>query len=122
MGVGLFSWLASTEKGEKKPHPPGAFREKPLYTVFRVGRVTFFPAYLIELNTKNSARWQLGVQLGLRQTQALIKTKTIRRGKLPPAILQLSSNLLLNSNIAGGNFPLLIVRVLISACGCRRPS
>ena len=31
MGVGLFSWLASSEKGEKKPHPPGAFCEKPLY-------------------------------------------------------------------------------------------
>ena len=33
MGVGLFSWLASSEKGEKKPHPPGAFREEPLYLV-----------------------------------------------------------------------------------------
>ena len=66
--------------------------------------------------------WVFGVQLGLRQTKALIKTKTIRRGKLPTAILQLSSNLLLNSNIAGGNFPLLIVWVLISACVCRRPS
>ena len=29
--MGLFSWLASSEKGEKKPHPPGAFREEPLY-------------------------------------------------------------------------------------------
>ena len=29
--------------------------------------------------------WVFGVQLGLRQTQALIKTKTIRRGKVPPA-------------------------------------
>lgn len=29
--MGLFSWLASCEKGEKKPHPPGAFCEKPLY-------------------------------------------------------------------------------------------
>ena len=63
--------------------------------------------------------WVFGVQLGLRQTQALIKTKTIRRGKLPPAILQLSSSLLLNSNIAGGNFPLFIVWVFISAFVCR---
>ena len=66
--------------------------------------------------------WVFGVQPGLRQTQALIKTKTIRRGKLPPAILLFSSKLLLSCNIAGGNFPLLIVLVLISACVCRRPS
>ena len=78
------------------------------YTVFRVGRVTFFPAYLIEF--------------GLRQPQALINTLTMRRGKLPPAILLFSSKLLLGCNIAGGNFPLLIVLVLISACVCRRPS
>ena len=31
--------------------------------------------------------WVFGVQLGLRQTQALDKTKTIKRGKVPPAIL-----------------------------------
>ena len=66
--------------------------------------------------------WVFGVQLGLRQIQALIKTKKIRWGKVPPAILLFSSNLLLNSNVAGGNFPLLIVLVLISACVCRRPS
>ena len=30
IGMGLFSWLASAEIGEKKPHPPGAFRKKPL--------------------------------------------------------------------------------------------
>ena len=66
--------------------------------------------------------WVFGVQLGLRQTQALIKTKTIRRRKVPPAILLFSSNLQLNSNIAGGTFPLLIVFVLISACVCRRPT
>ena len=63
-----------------------------------------------------------GVQLGLRQTQAMIKMKTIRRGKVPPAILLLSSKLLLSSNEAGGTFPLLIVFVLFSACVCRRPS
>ena len=56
--------------------------------------------------------WVFGVQLGLRQTHALIKTKTIRTRKVPPAILIFSSNLLLNSNIAGGTFPLLIVFVL----------
>ena len=66
--------------------------------------------------------WVFGVQLGLRQPQALIKTLTMRRGKLPPAILLFSSKLLLSCNIAGGNFPLLIVLVLISACVCRRPS
>ena len=66
--------------------------------------------------------WVFGVKLGLRKTQELIKTQTIRRGKLPPAILQLSSNLLLNSIIADGTFSHLIVLVLISACVCRRPS
>ena len=52
----------------------------------------------------------------------MIKMKTIRRGKVPPAILLLSSKLLLSSNEAGGTFPLLIVFVLFSACVCRRPS
>ena len=66
--------------------------------------------------------WVFGVQLGLRQTQILIKTKTIRRRKVPPAILLLSSNLQLNSNITGGTFLLLIVFVLISDCVRRRPS
>ena len=66
--------------------------------------------------------WVFGVQLGLRQTQALIKAKTIRRRKVPPAILLFISNLQLNTNIATGTFPLLIVFVLISACVCRRPS
>ena len=65
--------------------------------------------------------WVFGVQLGLRQTQALIKTKTIR-GKVPLAILVFSCKLLLKSNIAGGTFLLLIVLALISACVCRRPS
>ena len=65
--------------------------------------------------------WVFGVQVGLQQTQALIKTKTIRRGKVPPASLLLRSNLLLSSNVAGGTFPL-IVLVLISACVCLRPS
>ena len=76
----------------------------------------------IELNNKNSTKrrltapfgWVFGVQLGLRQTQALFKTKTIRRGKFPPAVLLFSSKLLLSCNIAGGNFPLLIVLALIS--------
>ena len=66
--------------------------------------------------------WVFGVQLGLRQTQALIKTKTIRRRNVPPAKLLLSSKLLLRSHVAGGTLPLLIVLVLISACVCRRPS
>ena len=52
-----------------------------------------------------------GMSNRLRQTQALIKTKTIRRGKVPPATLLLSSKLLLSSNEAGGTFPLLIVFV-----------
>ena len=38
--------------------------------------------------------WVFGVQLGLRQTHALIKMKTIRRGKVPPAILLISSRLI----------------------------
>ena len=63
-----------------------------------------------------------GVQLSFLQTQALIKAKTIRRRKVPPAILLFSSNLQLNTNIASGTFPLLIVFVLISACVRRRPS
>ena len=66
--------------------------------------------------------WVFGVQLGLRQTQALIKTKTIRRRNVPPAKLLLSSKLLLRSHVAGGILPLLIVLVLISACVCRRPT
>ena len=56
-----------------------------------------------------------GVQLGLRQTQAIIKMKMIRRGKVSPAILLLSSKLLLSSNEAGGTFPLLLVFVLFRA-------
>ena len=66
--------------------------------------------------------WVFGAQLGLRQTQALIKIKTIRRGKVPPSTLLLSIKLILFSNIAGGTLPLHIVLVLISACICRRPS
>ena len=66
--------------------------------------------------------WVFGVQLGLRQTQELIKMRTIRRGKVPPAILLFSCKLLLKSNKAVGTFLFLIVLVLISACVCRRPS
>ena len=67
--------------------------------------------------------WVFGVQLGHRQTQALIKTKTIRRGRVPPATLLLSSSsILLSSNVASGTLPHLIVLILISACVCRRPS
>ena len=73
--------------------------------------------------------WVFGVQLGLRQTRALIKTKTIIRGKVPPAILLLCKKhyyfivkLEHSSNMASGTFPLLIVLVLTSACVCRRPS
>ena len=61
-------------------------------------------------------------ELGLRQTQILIKTKPIRRRKVPPAVLLLSSNLQLNSNITGGTILLLIVFVLISDCVRRRLS
>ena len=39
----------------------------------------------------------------------MVKMKTIRKGKVPPAILLLSIKLLLRSNIAVGSFPLLIV-------------
>ena len=60
--------------------------------------------------------WVFGVQLGLRQTQALIKTKTIRRRRVPRGIL------LQSSNSAGGTLLLFIALVLISACVCRRPS
>ena len=66
--------------------------------------------------------WVFGVQLGLRQTQELIKMRTIRRGKVPPAILLFSCKLLLKSNKAVGTFLFLIVLVLISACVYRRPS
>ena len=66
--------------------------------------------------------WVFGVQLGLRQTQELIKMRTIRRGKVPPAILLFSCKLLLKSNKAVGTFLFLIVLVLISICVCRRPS
>ena len=66
--------------------------------------------------------WVFGVQLGLRQTQALIKTKTIGRRRVPPATLLLSSKLLISSNVAPGTLLLPIVVVLISACVCRRPS
>ena len=66
--------------------------------------------------------WVFGVQLSLQQPQVLNKTETIRRGKLPPAILLFSSKLLLNTNIADGTFLLLNVFVLISACVCRRAS
>ena len=64
--------------------------------------------------------WVFVVQLGLRRTQALIKTQTIRSGKMPPAILLFSYKLLLKSNIPGSTFLHLIVLVLISACVCRR--
>ena len=70
-----------------------------------------------------AAVWLIfGVQLGLRQTLSLIKIKKIRRGKMPPATLLLSSKLLLSSNLADGTFPLLIVMVLISVCVYLRPS
>ena len=59
--------------------------------------------------------WVFGVQLGLRQTQALIKTKNIRRRKVPPAILLLCRKhyyfvvkLLQSSNITSATFLLLI--------------
>ena len=39
--------------------------------------------------------------------------------KVPPATLLFKSKLLLNSNLAGGTFPLLIFLVLISVCVCR---
>ena len=56
-----------------------------------------------------------GVQLGLRQTQALVKTKTIKRGKVPPVILQLCRKhyyfvvkLQHSCNMSGGTFHILI--------------
>ena len=66
--------------------------------------------------------WASGVQLGLRQTQALIRTKTMRRGRMQHVTLVFSSKLLLSSNIDDCTLPLLIVSVWISACVCRRPS
>ena len=66
--------------------------------------------------------WVFGVQLCLRQTQALIKTKTIRSGKMPPVILLICCKLLLKCNIARCTLPLLIGLVFISACVCWRPS
>ena len=66
--------------------------------------------------------WVFVLQLGLQETLALIKMKTIRRGKVPLAVLLNSSNLLPSSNVDSDTFPLLIVLILISACVCRRPS
>ena len=73
--------------------------------------------------------WVFGVQLGFRQTQDLIKIKKIRRGKVPPVILQLCRKLYYfvvklqqSSNITGGTFPLLIFLALTSACISQRPS
>ena len=63
-----------------------------------------------------------GFHLGLRHTQALIKTKTLIRGKVPPAILLFSFKLILKRNIAGGTFLFLNVLVLNSDCVCQRPS
>ena len=91
-------------------------------------RVTFFLGSRVEHQKLNQTIAELsfglvfGVQLGFRQTQALIKTKTIRKRRVPQATLLLSSKLLVSSNVAGGTLPLLIDLVLISACGCRRPS
>ena len=64
--------------------------------------------------------WVFGVQLGLRQTQAPIKTTTIRR-RVPPDTLLFRTKLLVSGNAPRGTL-LLILLVLISACVCRRPS
>ena len=51
----------------------------------------FEPHFLCVSNRVEHQKLKLrvfGVQLGLRRTQALFKTKTIRRGKVPPAISQ----------------------------------
>ena len=98
-----------------------------LYTVSPVRWDTYFLVNRVENQKLNQTTaelpfgWVFGVKLGLRQTHALIKTKTIPR-KVPPAILLFSSNLLLNSNVAGETFLLLIFLVLICAWVCRRPS
>ena len=42
-----------------------------------------------KLNQVGAEPRVFGVQLGLRQTKALVKTKTIKRGNVPPAILLL---------------------------------
>ena len=105
----------------------GTIRITP-YTVYSVRWGTYFLVIRVEHQKLNqttaelSFGWVFGVQLGLRQTQSLIKTKTIRRRNVPPVILLFSCRLLLRGNIAGGTFLLLIVLVLISACVCRRPS
>ena len=98
------------------------------YTVYPVRWDIFFLVNRVEHQKLNqttaelSFGWVFGIQLGLRQTQALIKTTTIGRRRVPGATLLLISNLLLSSNVAGGTLLLPIVLVLISACVCRRPS
>ena len=76
-----------------------------------------------QVGSSSAAAWlSFWCSTRLSATQALIKTKTLRRGNVPPAILLLSCKLLLKSIIAGGTFLFLNVLVLISACVCRRPS
>ena len=72
---------------------------------------TTIAIFLVHRVEHQNRGFAFGAQLGFRQTQALIKTKTIKRGKVPPATLLLSSKLLLSSNVPGGTFLLFIVLV-----------
>ena len=60
MEVGLFSWVASSEKGEKKPHPPGAFREEPLYIFLLIFKISFLVhtfQFIVFLNSTKTVPW-----------------------------------------------------------------
>ena len=105
----------------------------------------FFMTWVIELNTKNSTRWGhkpppgwvFGVQLGLRQTQALFKTKKNNERSRRPEGSEAQSALSLQywrrlqywrlralcASLPSGLLLLsLFFLVLNSACVCRRPS
>ena len=67
---------------------------------------------MISTNIQNVYDGIVYMEQYIYSVYTLFKTKTIRKRKVSPAILLFSSNLLLNSNIAGGTFPILIVFVL----------
>ena len=61
-----------------------------IYTVLRVSRITFFPTWVIELNTKNSTRWGphlvefLVFNSASGSAHALMKTKKNEEGRRRP--------------------------------------
>ena len=94
-----------------------------------IKRVLSFFYFFFGISYQPPPGWVFGVQLGLWQTQALFKTKSIKWGKVPPAILLLCRKHYYfvvksrySSNITGGTIPLLIFLVLTSAFVCQRPS